>query len=201
VREPGIWSNAWRCERDGDVDPVTPPVLPSHEQLAAVLPAARIPFWLPWPLPTGWLATGLSWAGDERTGARAALLACGGPSPLGGYAELVVIAEEPGVGLGAHWAGLPGLDPGRQLATGNPHAKVHVAGHATSLWCVDGGGDSAVFVGEARGLWLWLVLWPGSGGALVHDHLALVDLRDAPTDLQPPLGALSGRLKEGLIKG
>ncbi|HEY3605467.1 MAG TPA: DUF6758 family protein, partial [Sporichthyaceae bacterium] len=100
VREPGIWSNAWRCERDGDVDPVTPPVLPSHEQLAAVLPAARIPFWLPWPLPTGWLATGLSWAGDERTGARAALLACGGPSPLGGYAELVVIAEEPGVGLG-----------------------------------------------------------------------------------------------------
>jgi hypothetical protein len=58
-----------------------------------------------------------------------------------------------------------------------------------------------VFVGEARGLWLWLVLWPGSGGALVHDHLALVDLRDAPTDLQPPLGALSGRLKEGLIKG
>jgi hypothetical protein len=198
VREPGIWSNAWRCERDGDVDPVAPPVLPSHEQLAAVLPSARIPFWLPWPLPTGWLATGLSWAGDERVGARAALLACGGPSPLGGYAELVVIAEEPGVGLGAHWAGLPGVDPGRQLATGNAHAKVHVGGHATPLWWVAGPGDSAVFVGEARGLWLWLVLWPGSAGALVHDHLSLVDLRDAPRDLQPPLGALSGRFSGGL---
>jgi hypothetical protein len=196
VREPGIWSNAWRCERDGDVDPVSAPVLPSHEQLAAVMAHARVPFWLPWPLPTGWLATGLSWAGDDRTGARAALLACGGPSPLGGYSELLVIAEEPGVGLGAHWAGLPGLDPGRQLAaSGNAHAKVQAGGHTTPLWCVDGAGDSAVFVGEARGLWLWLVLWPGSSGALVHDSLALVDLRDAPRDLQPPLGALSTRLR------
>jgi hypothetical protein len=195
VREPGIWSNAWRCERDGDVDPVTPAVLPSHEQLAAAVKGARIPFWLPWPLPAGWLATGLSRAGDERTGVRAALLACGGPNPLGGYGEMVVIAEEPGVGLGARWAGLPGLDPGRKLATTTgPHAKVHVAGHATPLWCVDGGADRAVYVGEARGLWLWIVLWPSSAGALVHDNLTLVDLRDAPTDLQPPLGALSPRL-------
>jgi hypothetical protein len=38
------------------------------------------------------------------------------------------------------------------------------------------------------------VLWPSSAGALVHDNLTLVDLRDAPTDLQPPLGALSPRL-------
>jgi hypothetical protein len=168
---------------------VTPAVLPSHEQLAAAVKGARIPFWLPWPLPAGWLATGLSRAGDERTGVRAALLACGGPNPLGGYGEMVVIAEEPGVGLGARWAGLPGLDPGRKLATTTgPHAKVHVAGHATPLWCVDGGADRAVYVGEARGL------WPSSAGALVHDNLTLVDLRDAPTDLQPPLGALSPRL-------
>jgi len=88
VREPGIWSNAWRCERDGDVDPVAPAVLPSHEQTGRRGARGRVPFWLPWPLPRdGWPPAHR--AGDERTGTRAALLSCGGPNPLGGYSELV----------------------------------------------------------------------------------------------------------------
>jgi hypothetical protein len=120
-------------------------------------------------------------------------VACGGPNPLGGFGELVVIAEEPGVGLGARWAGLPGLDPGERLATTTgPHARIHAAGHPTALWCIDS-DDRAVFVGEALGLWLWVILWPASG-ALVYDGLKLVDLRDAPRDLQIPLGAMSERL-------
>lgn len=193
VRAPGIWSNAWRCATCGDVEPLHCSVLPSHEQIAAVVPGSRIPFWMPWPLPVGWLGTGFTWAGDDRNGARASLVSCGGPNPLGGYGELVIIAEEPGVGLGARWAGLPGLDPGERLATTTgPHARIHAAGHPTALWSIQA-DDRAVFVGEALGMWLWLILWPSSG-ALVYDGLKLIDLRDAPRDLQIPLGAMSERL-------
>jgi hypothetical protein len=195
VRAPGVWSNAWRCDVDGDVDPVAAAVLPNHDHLVHVVRGARVPFWMPWPLPVGWLATGLTWAGDERRGARAAVVACAGPNPFGGYCELIVISEEPGVGLGAHWARLPGRDPGGRLATTTgPHAKVSVAGHPTALWSVDSGAERAVYVGEALGLWLWLVLWPAGAGALVHDNLTLVDLRESPRDLQIPLGVLSPRM-------
>jgi len=191
-----VWSNAWRCDVHGDVEPVAPAGLPTHDRLARVVHDARIPFWMPWPLPVGWLATGLTWAGDERHGARAALVACCGPGPLGGFCELVVISEEPGVGLGAHWARLPGPDPGERWATTTgAQAKVVVGGHPTALWYVDAGDDRAVYVGEALGLWLWLVVWPADAGALVHDRLTLIDLRDAPLQLQIPLGALSPRLE------
>lgn len=196
VRAPGVWSNAWRCAVHGDVEPLAPVTLPTRERIEATVHGADVPFWLPWPLPTGWLASGLTTAGDGRHGLRASLLACSGPNPLGGPGELVVVAEEPGVGLGAHWAGLDGPDPGEHLATnGGPHAKVHAAGHPTALWCVDAAPpDRAVYVGEALGLWLWLILWPATAGALVIDNLTLLDLRDAPRDLDVPLGAMSPRL-------
>ncbi|MGQ0846041.1 MAG: DUF6758 family protein [Sporichthyaceae bacterium] len=194
VRAPGIWSNAWRCERDGDVDPLHVGALPTHDRVLAAMKDARVPFWIPWPLPIGWLATGFTYSGDERSGARASLLTFGGPNPLGGFSELAVISEEPGVGLGASWAGLPGPDPGERLATTTgPHARIHAGGHPTALWCIDS-GDRAVYVGEALGLWLWLILWPAGAGALVFDQLRLVDLRDAPRDLDIPMGAMSARL-------
>lgn len=199
ARAPGIWSNAWRCDLHGDIEPVAPLGLPTRERLDRELgangTAADVPYWLPWPLPTGWLATGVTHAGDERHGARASLVCCSGPNPVGGPADLVLVAEEPGVGLGAHWAGLPGPDPGELMATATgPHAKIHAAGHPTALWCVDGGADRAVYVGEALGRWLWLILWPASAGALVADHVTLVDLRDAPHDVEIPLGPLPARL-------
>jgi hypothetical protein len=174
---------------------VAPAALPDHDRLAQVVHGSRVPFWMPWPLPTGWLATGFTWAGDERSGARGALVACAGPSPLGGYAELFVIAEEPGVGLGSRWACLPGPDPGERLATTTgPHAKINVGGHPTALWSVGADAERAVHVGEAMGLWLWLVLWPARAGAVVHDTLTFVDLRESPRGLQIPLGVLSPRL-------
>lgn len=196
IRAPGIWSNSWRCDAHGDVDPVAPMGLPTRERLdrdlAVVGPnGSDLPFWLPWPLPPGWLATGITHAGDERHGARASVVACAGPNPLGGPADLMLIAEEPGVGLGSLWAGLPGPDPGAQLnATTGPHAKVQAAGHPTALWCVDGAPDRAVYVGEALGRWLWMILWPASAGMFVADHITLIDLRNAPCDLDVPLGPL-----------
>ena len=100
--------------------PLAPARLPITGRPAAARPAhARCPVWLPWPLPPGWLVSGFTGAGDERTGARASAVALSGPNPLGGPADLLIIAEEPGVGLGAGLAGLPAPIP----ATGSPPAS------------------------------------------------------------------------------
>jgi hypothetical protein len=70
---------------------------------------------MPWPLPVGWLFTGVAYAGDDRHGGRATAVACSGPGPLGGMGELILVAEELGVGLGARYAGVDGPDPGPYL--------------------------------------------------------------------------------------
>jgi len=150
--------------------------------------------WSPWPLPKGWLVTGLASAGDERTGARASAVACTGPAPLGGVGELILVAEEPGIGLGAHFAGLEGPDPGAVPDAQPPHAKIHAAGHPTAMWAMPDAEDRAVYVGEALGCWLWAVLWPESAGFLLIDEFVLTDLRDAGHELDMPFGALSPRL-------
>ncbi len=154
-----------------------------------------VPVWLPWPLPPGWLVTGFAEVGDERTGARATVVALGGPSLSGGPADLLVIAEEPGVGLGAAYAGLDGPDPGEGFDSGPPNAKIQVLGHPTALWCVGGADDRAVYAGEALGNWLWTIAWPAEAGCLTAmAELSLHDLRDL--DLQLPFGAFSPRLEE-----
>jgi hypothetical protein len=154
-----------------------------------------VPVLLTWPLPRGWVVTGVASAGDERTGAHAVATACSGPAPLGGMGELVIVAEEPGVGLGARYAGLSGPDPGLETDGTPPHAKVTVSGHPSALWCVPSPPDRAVYVGEAAGGWLWFVLWPSEAGALLLEDLELADLRDvgAEVDLLP-VGALCPRL-------
>jgi hypothetical protein len=159
-----------------------------------VVGRANVPLWMPHALPYGWVCSGVGYAGDERTGARATATCLSGPSPLGGGADLMVIAEEPGVGLGARHAGLTEPDPGHGFDVGTPHAKVSAASHPTALWSVPGGEDRAVFVGEAKGLWLWAVVWPATAGVLMYDDLSLTDLRDWPVDLDLEFGSLSPRL-------
>jgi hypothetical protein len=90
---------------------------------------------------------------------------------------MVLVAEEPGVGLGARFAGLANSDPG-DLGGSTPHNKVEAAGHPAPLWTVPGVADRAAFVGEARGMWLWLVLWPTEAGVLLVGDVALADARD-----------------------
>lgn len=67
--------------------------------------------------------------------------------------ELLLVAEELGVGLGARYAGIEGPDPGLHLDVDSaPDAKVHAAGRPTPLWHVKNApSDRAVFAGEARG--------------------------------------------------
>lgn len=194
LHAPGLWSSAWSCGLHGDVLPLQPAPPPRAEVLAAVVRRAQVPVWLPWPLPPAWLVTGVAWVGDDRTGARGVAIGCSGPAPLGGMGELVLVAEEPGVGLGAHYAGLPGPDPGPTEFAGAPAAKLHAAGHPTPMWWVPAADDRAVYVGEAKATWLWAVLWPESAGHLLVEDVLLTDLREVPHDLDLPFGALSPRL-------
>jgi hypothetical protein len=176
------------------VAPLQPVVPPSPELARSVAASSAVPVWVPWPLPRGWLLTGIATAGDDRTGARAVAVACSGPAPLGGVGELVLVAEEPGVGLGARLAGLTGPDPGA-VPDGPADAKVTAAGHPTAVWEMTGPADRAVYVGESHGCWMYLIVWPETAGFLLIDEFALTDLRDAgQVDL--PCGAPSPRLRD-----
>ncbi|MCM2576184.1 DUF6758 family protein [Streptomyces meridianus] len=200
VRAPGLFSDFWQCSVHGPVHPLQPVVPPSVEAVGVVAKRAKVPVWMPWPLPVGWLFTGIASAGDDRNGGRATAVACSGPGPLGGMGELVLVAEELGVGLGARYAGIPGPDPGSRMNVGKPpHTKVLAAGRPTPLWLVEGTpSDRAVFAGEARGLWLWAVVWPEQSGMLLYDELVLTDLREAGAELDLlPCGALSPRILSG----
>jgi hypothetical protein len=218
ARAPTAWSSAWRCDLHGEIDPLRPATRPSPEALGGLVKSARVPVWVPWPLPYGWLVTGSAWAGDERTGARATVIALCGPNPVGGPADLLVIAEEPGVGLGAGLAGLAGPDPGAGFASGPSHAIVRVDGHDAPLWLAESDGcmpntvasslgmprgadprgnradRCAAFAGEVAGGWVWLVLWPDSAGLMLVESLALLDLRDTAGPLDLPFGAKTTRL-------
>src|SRR5437879_277644 len=133
LRAPGLISSSWECALHGAVYPVQPPVQPSVDAIEAVVRGSEVPAWLPWPLPAGWVVSGIAGAGDERSGTRATVVACSGPAPLGGPGELFLVAEEPGVGLGARYAGLSGPDPGMIGESTAAHAKVHAARHPTPL--------------------------------------------------------------------
>jgi hypothetical protein len=169
----------------------------SAESVAWLVSQAKVPVWLPWPLPRGWLLTGLAYAGDERSGAQAAVIVVSGPAPFGGAGDMVLVAEQPGIGLGAAYAGLPGPDAGFNPIEDHaaPAARIVAAGHPTALWSVERPPDRAVFVGEAKGEWLWTVVWPETASLIVYDSLSLTDGRAAGHVLDLPSGALSPRLR------
>lgn len=177
MHAPGLMSSRWRCDHDGDTEPLqlrAPVVGGALEQVGD---ASGVPVWVPWPPPIGWTLGGLGTVGDDRGPLRAALTAWCGPSPLGGAADLLLVAEEPGIGLGSRYAGLAGLDAGG-CVSGVPHAKVEVGGHPVALWaCPPTPEDRAAFVGEAEGCWLWMVLWPARAQLLLLEDLVLRDAR------------------------
>jgi hypothetical protein len=179
------------------VHPLQPVIPPSVEALSVVVHRTQVPVWMPWPLPVGWLFTGVASAGDDRTGGKATAVACSGPGPLGGVGEMLLVAEELGVGLGARYAGIDGPDPGPYMNVEKPpQVKVLAAGRPTPMWHVPGSPDDrAVFAGEARGLWVWAIVWPEQTGLLMYDELVLTDLRDVGAEVDlVPCGALSPRI-------
>lgn len=194
-------SSEWTCALHGMVSPLHPPHPPATSWLHTVARRSSVPVWLPWPLPTGWLLSGLAEAGSAREGTVASVVACSGPNPAPHPdapqehpAEMLLVAESPGVGLGAHLAGLDDVDPGVTVASGPAHAKVRAAGHPSPLWLADGSPECAAYVGESAGVWLWVLLWPATAGVLLLDDLRLLDVREARDALDPPVGAPSPRL-------
>ena len=103
-------SSAWQCELHGDVSPLNVVPHPGNEALRKAAAGVGVPLWSPLPLLPGWTVTGLATVGDERAPATASVLALSGPSPLGGPADLLLIAEAPGTG---HPTGRGRTGPGR----------------------------------------------------------------------------------------
>jgi hypothetical protein len=58
---------------------------------------------------------------------------------------------------------------------------------------VDVDGASA-FVGEAAGVWLWALTWPGTAAAVLLEQFELRDARDPDNLFELPYGAQSPRL-------
>ncbi|MFC3997187.1 DUF6758 family protein [Nocardiopsis sediminis] len=197
VQPPGLWTSAWQCGAHGPVAPLHPVRPPGPDPLDLLASSSQVPVWLPWPLPAGWVVTGFADAGDERSGAVATVVALAGPAPLGGAGELAIIAEDPGIGLGARIAGLDAPDPGDGVGSGAADAKIRHQGHEIALWSIDAGDSRAVYAGEALASWLWFVFTPADAGVLMCELGTLRDLRDRAeggVSQEPPFGATSAFL-------
>nr|WP_207782164.1 DUF6758 family protein [Phytoactinopolyspora limicola] len=158
-------------------------LVPSAPLIRQISQRSAVPLWLPWPLMHGWVVGALAHAGDDVSGVRATAVAISGPNPFGGAADLVVVAEEQGVGLGAGFAGLDAVDPG-EVVRSEPHARVELNGRRVPLWCVDGDPKHAVYAGQSGGHWLWMILYPQTAGALLLEDLGLEDLRDLGREVE-----------------
>jgi hypothetical protein len=108
------------------------------------------------------------------------------------------VAEELGIGLGAGYSGTEAVDvvtQSAELADGGPPARMHALGRPTPLWPVRSTlVDRSAYVGEADGVWLWLIGFPSDAGYAVLENLVLVDARDGlPRGL--PRSAPSRRMR------
>ena len=185
----------WTCDTHGVVEPLHPALPAEPYHLSDVASSAAVPVWLPWPVPLGWTVSGVR----RTTGtgpSRAVAVGLLGPGVAARQAELVIVAEEPGVGLGASYAGIASTDPGPEVASLPSDTKVTADGRPTALWSLPV-SDRAAYVGEASGRWLWVVAWPVTEWMVVHDDLKLIDVRapeNRPLLAELPVGPLSPRL-------
>jgi hypothetical protein len=191
---PSVYSSDWRCSQHGSVLPLTIYHRLDAADIAHICAGSEVPLWVPDPLPPGWTLAGLAAVGDARSRFRATVSAFKGPAPLGGDGEWLVVAEEPAIGLGASYAAASAAGP-PAADTSLPPAKVHALGRPTSLWpAASAEDDRSAYVGEARGVWLWLISFPADAGYAVLENLVLNDARlGAPNGL--PLGKMSERLR------
>lgn len=171
----------WACPDHGPVRPLWRPEEVSYDGFVAHLDrAGSFPTYLPWPLSPGWQVTDFAVVADDR-GATASLTAVSGPSELDGPVDVLLVAEEAGVGLGARCAGTAGEDPGIDLGDGPASARLRIGSQSVPLWPLStsdhaGEWDRSVVVGEAAGRWLWLVLRPASAMLLLQDEWQLRDV-------------------------
>ncbi|MDE0778711.1 DUF6758 family protein [Nocardioides sp.] len=171
----------WECLDHGRVDPLWRPTEVSYDAFADHLRASTaVPTYLPWPLSPGWHVTDFACVGAEPERSSATMTCCSGTSALDGPVDVLVVTEEPGVGLGARVAGTGEPDPGAAVHAGQPAVRVRIERQVVPLWPVsvsgaDGEWDRSVVAGEAAGRWIWLVLRPASAVLLLRDDWILRD--------------------------
>jgi len=184
----------WSCPDHGAVPPLWQPDRSAYEGFVDHLRlAGSFPTYLPWPLRPGWTLTDFAVVGD-RGSACATLTEVAGSTELDGPVEMLIVAEEPGTGLGGRVAGTDGDAP--SIGAGLSEARVRVDGQVVALWPVstfadgaDGEWDRSVVVGEAAGRWLWLVMRPASALLMLRDDWLLRDVSGlGPSLVELPFG-------------
>ncbi len=153
------------------------------------------PTYLPWPMRPGWTVSDFGVVGTAQDRSALATMTCSsGAADPDGPIDVLVVAEEPGTGLGARCAGLIGMGPGSEVGSGPPSARVFVDGKSIPLWIAstsssDREFDRSVVVGEAGGRWLWLVLRPAAALLQLRDDWSLRDVSHlGPSLLELPFG-------------
>jgi len=183
------------CPVHGSLPPLWLPGEATYDEFTEHLRAAGdFPTYLPWPMGPGWSVTEFGVVADTFAGPTATLTCCSGTSELDGPVDVFVVTEEAGVGLGARCAGLVHDDPGSDVGDGRPPVRVRIDSKTVPLWAVstsrsDREFDRSVFVGEALGRWLWIVLRPASAMLLLRDDWILRDVSGmGPPLLEMPFG-------------
>src|SRR5688572_23153362 len=170
--------DTWTCQADGPTPPLWRPQESTYDAFVRHIDqAGDFPTYLPWPLAPGWLVTDFGVVVQSGSAPRATVTCVSGTTELDGPVDVIVVAEEPGTGLGARAARLPRIEP-RDIGEGPPVVKVRIGHVPVSLWAVstsdrDDEFDRCVLVGEAAGRWLWLVLRPPSAMLLMRDEWIL----------------------------
>lgn len=191
-------ADGWDCLDHGRVDPLWRPEEASYDAFAEHLRASTaMPTLLPWPLGPGWSVSDFGYVGAEPERATATMTCCTGATALDGPVDVLVVIEEPGVGLGARVAGIERPDPGADVNDGRPAVKVRVERQVVPLWPVSVSGlvgewDRSVLAGESGARWIWLVLRPASAVLLLRDDWILRDAaQSGPHLVELPFGGPS----------
>ena len=185
----------WACQDHGATGALWRAEEASYDAFGEHLQGAgAFPTYVPWPMSPGWAVTDFATVTPAPGSASAALTCTSGTSELDGPVDVLVVAEEPGTGLGARCAGTRHTDPGAEIGERPPSARVRIGSQAVNLWDIStssSGGefDRSVLAGEAGGRWLWIVLRPASALLLFRDDWILRDVSGAgPQLVELPFG-------------
>lgn len=171
------------CPRHGAQPPLWRPEEASYDAFTEHLRTADgFPTYLPWPMGSGWRVSDFGVVAAPSGRPVATVTCCTGSTVPDGRVDIMVVAEEVGVGLGSRCAGLGRGDPGVGFDRGQPFL-VRIGSQGVPLWPVstsgaDGELDRSVLAGEAEGRWLWMVLLPASAMLLLKDEWILRDVSD-----------------------
>ncbi len=186
-----------RCPTHGVVVPFWRPEIADYDSFAELVRlGGEFAVYVPWPMSPGWQISDFGVVIDrsaERPTALATFTTTTGVSDLDGKVEVTLVAEEPGVGLGARCAHANQVDPGEQVRNGQALVHVRAGGHHVALWPVDTNHTSplsaGVFIGEADGRWLWVIMRPASAALLLRDEWLLADVTGfGPEAIEMPFG-------------